>query len=53
MEFVYRDTNLLTGHMTDRIAQTCAMIRDLTGRPEGSRGNVQAQTASTMVVQSG
>ncbi|MFC1672229.1 hypothetical protein ACFL01_03740 [Planctomycetota bacterium] len=38
IEFVYRDTNLLTGDMTDRVAQTCAMIRDLTGHPEGSRG---------------
>lgn len=38
IEFVYRDTNLLTGNMTDRVAQTCDMIRDLTGHPEGSRG---------------
>ena len=37
IEFVYRDTNLLTGEMTDRVAQTCAMIRSLTGHPEGSR----------------
>jgi hypothetical protein len=37
VEFVYRDTNLLTGEMTDRVAQTCDMIRNLTGRPEGSR----------------
>lgn len=38
IEFVYRDTNLLSGKMTDRIAQTCAMIRKMTGHPEGSRG---------------
>jgi len=38
IEFVYRDTNLLTGHMTDRVAQTCRMIREMTGHPEGSRG---------------
>lgn len=38
VEFVYRDTNLLTGAMTDRMAQTCRMIRELTGHPEGSRG---------------
>ncbi|MFC1525656.1 hypothetical protein ACFL6X_02475 [Candidatus Latescibacterota bacterium] len=38
VEFVYRDTNPLTGDMTDRVAQTCAMIRDLTGHPEGTRG---------------
>ena len=37
IEFVYRDTNLLTGAMTDRVAQTCALIRDITGHPEGSR----------------
>lgn len=37
VEFVYRDTNPLTGAMADRIAQTCAMIRTLTGHPEGSR----------------
>ena len=38
VEFVYRDTNPLTGDMTDRVAQTCHMIRDLTGHPEGTRG---------------
>jgi hypothetical protein len=38
IEFVYRDTNLLTGDMADRVAQTCYMIRDLTGHSEGSRG---------------
>ena len=38
IEFVYRDTNPLTGDMTDRVAQTCNMIRELTGHPEGSRG---------------
>jgi hypothetical protein len=37
IEFVYRDTNLLTGAMVDRIAQTCHLIRELTGHPEGSR----------------
>ncbi len=37
VEFVYRDTNLLTGDMTDRVAQTCAMMREMTGHPEGSR----------------
>lgn len=38
IEFVYRDTNLLTGSMTDRVAQTCDLIREMTGHPEGSRG---------------
>ncbi len=37
VEFVYRDTNLLTGKMVDRVASTCAMIRELTGHREGSR----------------
>jgi len=38
IEFVYRDTNPLTGDMESRVAQTCDMIRELTGHPEGSRG---------------
>jgi hypothetical protein len=38
IEFVYRDTNLLSGRMTDRVAQTCDLIRKITGHPEGSRG---------------
>ena len=37
VEFVFRDTNLLTGRMVDRVARTCDMIRELTGHPEGSR----------------
>jgi hypothetical protein len=37
IEFVYRDTNLLTGNMVDRVAQTCNMIRELSQHPEGSR----------------
>ena len=37
VEFVFRDTNLLSGAMVDRVAQTCAMVRDLTGHREGSR----------------
>jgi len=39
VEFVYRDTDLLTGKMVDRVAQTCAIIRELSGHPEGSRGS--------------
>jgi hypothetical protein len=38
IEFVYRDTDRLTGAMTDRVARTCAMMRAMTGHPEGSRG---------------
>jgi len=40
VEFVYRDTDRLTGAMTDRVAQTCALIRRLTGHSEGSRGSL-------------
>ena len=36
VEFVYRDTNRLTGAMVDRVARACDMIRDLSGRHEGS-----------------
>lgn len=38
IEFVYRDTDRLTGAMAGRVAQCCALIRELTGHPEGSRG---------------
>ncbi|MFH1708427.1 MAG: hypothetical protein ABIF71_11010 [Planctomycetota bacterium] len=38
VEFVFRDTNMLTGKMQDRLDATCAMIRKMTGHPEGSRG---------------
>jgi len=38
IEFVYRDTDRLTGAMASRVAETCAMIREMTGHPEGSRG---------------
>lgn len=37
MEFVFRDTDLLTGGMKDRIADTCRIVRDVTGHPEGGR----------------
>lgn len=36
IEFVFRDTCALNGGMRDRIDQTCAMIRDLTGHQEGT-----------------
>jgi hypothetical protein len=44
VEFVFRDTNLLTGAMTDRVAQTCDMIRDMTGHPEGRRKRTRDAT---------
>jgi hypothetical protein len=37
VEFVYRDTCLLSGAMQDRVAQTCATIREITGHPEGGK----------------
>lgn len=37
VEFVYRDTNPLTGAMQDRVAATCRLVRALSGHPEGSR----------------
>ena len=37
IEFVYRDTNLLTGKMEDRVADTCRIVRELTGHPEGAK----------------
>jgi len=37
IEFVFRDTDLLSGAMVDRLAQACDMVRELTGHPEGSK----------------
>ncbi len=37
IEFVFRDTTNLAGKMADRVAETCRMVRDLTGQREGSR----------------
>ncbi len=39
IEFVFRDTTNLTGKMADRVAETCRMVRELTGHPEGSRAS--------------
>ncbi len=38
VEFVFRDTNRLTGAMEQRLKHACAIVRDLTGHPEGRRG---------------
>jgi len=35
IEFVFRDTNRLTGAMEAGLAEACAIVRDLTGHPEG------------------
>lgn len=37
IEFIFRDTNRLTGAMGERLADACRIVRDLTGHPEGSR----------------
>lgn len=37
IEFVFRDTNLLTGAMEGRVADACRIVRELTGHPEGAR----------------
>ncbi|MFA6108316.1 MAG: hypothetical protein WDA75_06050 [Candidatus Latescibacterota bacterium] len=35
IEFVFRDTNRLTGAMEGRLAEACAIVREVTGHPEG------------------
>lgn len=37
IEFVFRDTNLLTGRMEERVAAACRIVRELTEHPEGTR----------------
>jgi hypothetical protein len=37
IEFVFRDTNRLTGEMEGRVAEACKSVRDLTGHPEGAK----------------
>ncbi|MBT7298258.1 MAG: hypothetical protein HN849_02030 [Victivallales bacterium] len=37
IEFVFRDTTSLTGAMESRVTQTCEIVRELTGHPEGSK----------------
>jgi len=37
IEFVFRDTNRLTGEMAQRVQDACDIVRDLTGHPEGRR----------------
>jgi hypothetical protein len=35
IEFIFRDTNRLTGEMKQRLETACAIVREVTGRPEG------------------
>lgn len=37
IEFVFRDTNLLTGAMVQRLEEACKIVRDITGHPEGGK----------------
>lgn len=37
IEFIFRDTNRLTGAMSERLDEACRIVRDLTGHHEGSR----------------
>lgn len=37
IEFVFRDTNRLTGAMEERLATACRIVRAVTGHPEGAR----------------
>ena len=37
IEFIFRDTNRLTGAMEQRLVEACDIVRDVTGRPEGRR----------------
>ena len=37
IEFIFRDTNRLTGDMAQRVSQACEIVRDTTGHPEGKK----------------
>lgn len=37
VEFIFRDTNRLTGEMERRLAEACDIVREVTGHPEGRR----------------
>jgi hypothetical protein len=34
IEFIFRDTNLLTGKMEKRVAEACRIVREVTEHPE-------------------
>jgi len=46
IEFVFRDTNRLTGAMESRLAEACGIVRDVTGHHEGSRTARPAASAA-------
>ena len=37
IEFIFRDTNRLTGEMEARLAEACRIVREVTAHPEGAR----------------
>ena len=37
IEFIFRDTNRLTGKMEERVADACQIVREVTAHPEGAR----------------
>lgn len=37
IEFVFRDTNRLTGEMEQRLSQACEIVREVTNHPEGRK----------------
>ena len=40
IEFIFRDTNRLTGKMEQRLAEACEIVREITNHPEGRRQTV-------------
>ena len=41
IEFIFRDTNRLTGKMEQRLTQACEIVREMTNHPEGRRQTVK------------
>ena len=37
IEFIFRDTNRLTGQMEQRLTDACEIVREVTNHPEGRR----------------
>ncbi len=40
IEFVFLDTNRLTGEMEQRLTEACDIVRKITNRPEGRRQKI-------------
>ena len=41
IEFIFRDTNRLTGQMEHRLTEACEIVREITNHPEGRRQTVK------------